>query len=310
MVLRGGGSDGGLEEERPWVKISERIVTDLIDSANRAMKEMELGTEREEIKLTFVARTGKVLFLGNSVDLETIKKAACAETDSRSQLHKLFYSSVPSAYRDDIQDLVVPKAGFEFDSDKEHYHVKVFDNCQPGSTLSCKCTVVKDNQELQLQKVELNQVRHLVADISCLPKDLDLRLMLCTKKILKNMDEEESDGINKLISSAIIDPDVKGGLRWPLGKEYVAGRFSIVGVWHTNYKAFKSGTAKLYLRHTDRFDHRTSVGEVYTEIMLKLTGISKHLREDNLEKGSLVELLEPTVELIWNHFLTNTHPMA
>lgn len=37
-------------------------------------------------------------------------------------------------------------------------------------------------------QVQLNQVRHLVEDISCLFKDLDLRLMLSTKRILKNLD--------------------------------------------------------------------------------------------------------------------------
>jgi len=37
-------------------------------------------------------------------------------------------------------------------------------------------------------QVEWNQVRHLVEDISCLFKGLDLRLMLCTKRILKTLD--------------------------------------------------------------------------------------------------------------------------
>jgi hypothetical protein len=37
-------------------------------------------------------------------------------------------------------------------------------------------------------QVEWNQVRHLVEDISCLFKGLDLRLMLCTKRILKTPD--------------------------------------------------------------------------------------------------------------------------
>jgi hypothetical protein len=39
-----------------------------------------------------------------------------------------------------------------------------------------------------MMQVELNQVRHLVEDISCLFKGLDLRLMLCKKRILKNLD--------------------------------------------------------------------------------------------------------------------------
>lgn len=90
--------------------------------------------------------------------------------------------------------------------------------------------------------------------------------------------DEENEGIDQLIKSAVLDPDVKGGLRWPLGKESVADRFSIVGGWHTKSRAFKSQTTRIKLRHADRFDHRTSTGEVSTEVTLKLTGISKHLR--------------------------------
>lgn len=34
-------------------------------------------------------------------------------------------------------------------------------------------------------QIELNAVRHLVADLACLNNDFDLRLMLSTKRILK-----------------------------------------------------------------------------------------------------------------------------
>jgi hypothetical protein len=39
-----------------------------------------------------------------------------------------------------------------------------------------------------LVQVELDPIRQLVEDISCLSQDLDLRLMLRTKRILKNLD--------------------------------------------------------------------------------------------------------------------------
>jgi len=61
----------------------------------------------------------------NSIDLESIRKAADAETDSRKQVRKSFYTNVSSAYMEDIQNLVVPKIGFDFESEKEHYLVKV-----------------------------------------------------------------------------------------------------------------------------------------------------------------------------------------
>ena len=85
------------------------------------------------------------------------------------------------------------------------------------------------------------------------------------------------NALKSLVSSAVIDPDVKGGLRWPLGKKSIGERFSIVGVWHTNYKAFRSETLRLKLRHADRFDHRSSTGEVSNEVTFKLIGMSRRL---------------------------------
>ncbi|XP_066320374.1 uncharacterized protein [Miscanthus floridulus] len=152
--------------------------------------------------------------------------------------------------------------------------------------------------------VELNQVRHLVEDISCLFEGLDLRLMLCKKRILKNLDSEVKNAVKSLVSAAIIDPNVKGGIRWPLGKESIGERFSIVGVWHTNYNAFRNETMRLKLRHADRFDHRSSTGEVSNEVTFKLTAISRKLEEegDPLE-NSVKEMLESAVQMVWDNAL-------
>ena len=90
------------------------------------------------------------------------------------------------------------------------------------------------------------------------------------------------NAIQSLVSSAILDPDVKGGLRWPLGKESIGDRFRLVGVWHTNYKAFRNKALRFKLRHADRFDHRSSTGEVSDEVSFKLTGISRRLQVSRL----------------------------
>lgn len=261
----------------------------------------------ELVKLSLVARVGKVLFQcqpGESpVSLDTLRQAAKAGEDgSKSQLHKLFYTNVPIECIDAMEQSMVRRMGLEFDSSKEHYHVKVFDKHRSDSTMSCKCTMGEDGK-LAIHKVELNQVRHLLEDISCLFKDLDLRLALCRKRILKNFDSEVENAIKSLVSAAIIDPDVKGGLRWPLGKESVGERFSIVGVWHTNYKAFRNETMRLKLRHADRFDHRSSSGEVADEVTFKLTGMSRKLEDGDLEENSLKEMLESAVQTVWDNAL-------
>uniref|UniRef100_A0A0A9D6F3 DUF7903 domain-containing protein n=1 Tax=Arundo donax TaxID=35708 RepID=A0A0A9D6F3_ARUDO len=183
---------------------------------------------------------------------------------------------MPSECLDYMEQSGVKRMGLEFDSSKEHYHLKVFDKHRSDPTIWCKCTVQEDGS-LSIHKVELNQVRHLVEDISCLFKDLDLRLMLCTIRILKNVDTKVESAIKSLVSSAIIDPNVKGGLRWPLGKDSIGERFSIAGVWHTNYRAFRNETLRLKLRHADRFDHQSSTGEVANEVNFKLIGMSHRL---------------------------------
>ncbi|KAG1370097.1 CTP synthase [Cocos nucifera] len=245
VLTVGADPPAGSADERPWVSIAERIEPDLLACAQSARN--EIASESEEIKLAFVARFGKIMFHGDpSVCLNSIRNTAVAKLDARNQVHKSFYTNVPSEYMEEIQRFVVPMIGFEFEAAKEHYHVKVFDKCRPDSTISCKCTTKKGG-ELEIYK------------------------------------DEESDGLGKLITSAIIDPDVKGGLRWPLGKEFVDERFNIVGVWHTKYKAYKYQTLKLKLRHADRFDYRTSVGEVADEVSLKLLGLSKRLRVSSFD---------------------------
>ncbi|XP_031382823.1 uncharacterized protein LOC116196985 isoform X3 [Punica granatum] len=101
----------------------------------------------------------------------------------------------------------------------------------------------------------------MVADISCLSKYLDLRLMLSTKTIITALSEDETVGIGELIGSAVLDPNVKGGLRWPLGKASSGDRFQVIGVWHTNSRAYASPAFRLKVRNADRFDFKTSAGE-------------------------------------------------
>ncbi|KAF8689510.1 hypothetical protein HU200_041838 [Digitaria exilis] len=300
----GQGSSG--TTEAAVAAIAERFLPDLLAAAERA-KAGYVTKEEELVKLSLVAKVGKVLFQsqpgGSPVSIETLRQAAKAGEDgTKSQLHKSFYTNVPSECLEDMEQSMVKRMALEFDASKEHYHVKVFDKHQSDSAMSCKCTVEEDGS-LAIHKVEWNQVRHVVEDISCLFKDLDLRLMLCTKRILKTLDAEVENALKSLVSSAVIDPDVKGGLRWPLGKESIGERFSIVGVWHTNYKAFRNETLRLKLRHADRFDHRSSTGEVSNEVTFKLIGMSRGLEDVDPEETSLKEMLESAVQMVWDNAL-------
>ncbi|CAM0876892.1 unnamed protein product [Alopecurus aequalis] len=285
--------------------IAERFLPQLLAAADRARATTRDVPKEEALKLSLVARVGKVLFQpgGSPVSLDSLRDAAKAgEEGSRSLVRKSFYTSVPTECFEDMERSAVKVMGLEFDSSKEHYHVKIFDKRQSDSTMSCKCTVQEDGK-LAVHKVEVNQIRQLVEDISCLSKDLDLRLMLRTKRFLTNIDPEVENAIQCLVSAAILDPNVKGGLRWPLGKESIGKRFSIVGAWRTNYKAFRNKTLRFKLRHADRFDHRSSTGEVSNEVSFKLTGISNRLQDGNQEADNVKEMLESAVRMIWDSAL-------
>ncbi|XP_075644125.1 uncharacterized protein LOC142615274 [Castanea sativa] len=123
------------------------------------------------------------------------------------------------------------------------------------------------------------------------------------EKDLYHVQDDEMQSIRSLINSAILDQDVKGGLRWPLGKASSGGRYCVVGVWHTIAKDYKSSSLSLKVRHADRYDFRTSIGEATREINLKLKNIVSLLQEQEVEVSSVAEMLKDHLKLIWDHFL-------
>lgn len=286
----------------PWVFVVETVKQDLLRSFLQVKENMEF-CEFEEVKPTLVARFGRILFHGNrSFTLESISGKSVPESTLK-QLKKSFYTNVPTLYMEYITNEVVPKIGFVLEGEQELYHVKLSDKMRPDSTLSCKCTVMKDSKKLELCKVELNQVRHMVADMSCLGKNLDLRLMVRTKRILVALKDEEIENIKSLIGSATLDSEVKGGLRWPLGKQSSGDQYTVVGVWHTNGKTFKNSLMRLKVRYADRFDFRSSAGEVTREVILKMPGIIPKLPEQTFKTDIAMEMLKENLKLIWEYFL-------
>jgi len=69
---------------------------------------------------------------GSPVSLDTLRQAAKAGEDgSKSQLRKACYTNVPSECQDDMERSMVKRMGLDFDSSKEHYHVKVWSSNAP-----------------------------------------------------------------------------------------------------------------------------------------------------------------------------------
>lgn len=285
--------------ENPWLFAAENVMQDLLSAFQRVQNEVE-DDKLEEVKPTLVARFGQILFHGGQSTLPE---------SSLRRLKRSFYTNVSASYMEYIVNEAVPKLTFDFEEEKEIYHIKLSDNMKPDSTISCKCTLAKDREKLEFYKIEWNQVRHLVVDMSCLDKNLDLRLMLCTKRIIKTLTDNEIKCIKSLIGSAIVDPEVKGGLRWPLGTDSSGGRYAVVGVWHVNAKAFRNSSIRLKVRHADRFDFRTSSGEVSREVAIKMKGIVSHLsnslnmQEQTKHDDLFYEMLSSSLKLIWENCL-------
>jgi len=97
--------------------------------------------------------------------------------------------------------------------------------------------------------------------------------------LYESMQDEEMNSLRDLINSAVLDSDMKGGLRWPLGEEASScGRYSVIGVWHTVTKAYKSSSFRLKARDADGYDFKTGTGETLREIYLKLKRIVSEIQ--------------------------------
>ncbi|XP_054817021.1 uncharacterized protein LOC129316635 [Prosopis cineraria] len=286
--------------------IAENVLQDLLSSFENVRSQMQVPPS-EEVKPTLVARFGKVLFHGRPFAAQEAMQKGFAAGIKLGHLKRSFYTNIPTLYMEKLTSEDSPKIGFDFEEEKDVFHVKLSDANRPDATISCKCRVIEEHKRLQMYKIELNQVRHMVTDVSSLSKNLDLRLMLCSKRILTALRDDEMQCIQDLIHSAILDPNVKGGLRWTLGKTSSGDRFSVVGVWHTITKAYRTPSLRLKVRHADRFDFRISTGETASEAYLKLKGIVSESQVEKVDISLISKMLEQELRLIWDHFLNCVH---
>ncbi|XP_030520814.1 uncharacterized protein LOC115734257 [Rhodamnia argentea] len=294
--------------KKPWEHIAETVMQDLVSSFEVVRSEIK-GPSFVRIKPMLVARFGKNLFRGTP----PFPVEACGDIvteNSLKQRKKLFYTNLPSSFVEDVTQRIITEIGLSFEDEKDRYIVLLSDKSRPDVTITCKCNVIKADQRLELYKVELNPVRRLVVDVSCLNKDLDMRLMLFNKRILTAIDENAKNSISDLITSAVLDSNVKGGLRWPLGKASSGDRYSVVGMWHTISKRYKNSSMKLEARHADRFEFGNSHGEVTEEVELYLKGIISELHGQSVGTDSISDMLKDAVKMMWEHFLSCGYPVV
>ncbi|CAN6575354.1 unnamed protein product [Malus baccata var. baccata] len=306
LINTGLDNEGGEVEwnlpRSPWEYITENVLEDLLSAFKHMRNEMK-SARPKEVSPTLVARVGKVLFRRSpSINMESIRKNY--GTEILQQWRRLFYINTPVSYKGKIVNEVVPKIGVDFEEEEDTYELQLSDSTSPESTLFCRCRVMKEHGKLQLCEIKLKPVRNMVMDISCTTKNLDLRLMLCTEKLVTDLTNDEMQSITDLINSAILDPDLKGGLRWPPGKESSGDKYTVVRVCHGMGSTYRNSSLGLKVKHYDRFDLRTLTGEASWGISLMLENVVSKLQEENVEASTISEILKGDMQLIWDNFLS------
>ncbi|CAI9090946.1 OLC1v1025844C1 [Oldenlandia corymbosa var. corymbosa] len=287
------GGEGRVLLEDPWRFAAENLKDDFLSAIQKVKDEIR-DNDSKQVKPALVARFGRVIFRG------------APRTFSERNLGQLkgsFHTNVSPSFVEHVIKDVIPKLETVVELEKEKYVVQLSDNLEPDSTLGCTCTLSKDGKSLQLYKIQWNQVRHLVADMSCLGKRVDLRLMLYSKITTPALTDDEMKCIQLVIGSAIVDPEVKGGLRWPLGTNSSGGRYTVVSAWHTHVKSFKTSSIRLKVQDADRFDFGSSLGEVSREVTLRLYDIISNSQELPTQDERLIEMLKSNFKLIWDCIL-------
>uniref|UniRef100_M1BVV5 DUF7903 domain-containing protein n=1 Tax=Solanum tuberosum TaxID=4113 RepID=M1BVV5_SOLTU len=138
--------------------------------------EME-EADMAQVKPSVVARFGKILFHGNSSICEESQETTPLSEANVRKMTRKFYANSPAAFTDYIEHRVVEKLELEYVKGKELYNIRLSDRLRPNSFVTCKCTVAKDYNKIELYK------------------------------------DEQINGIKDLIGSAVLDSEVQGGLR-------------------------------------------------------------------------------------------------
>ncbi|KAJ4891908.1 Uncharacterized protein Rs2_31656 [Raphanus sativus] len=187
------------------------------------------------------------------------------EVEDEQNSRRIFSTDVPTSFVQNINSKAIPSHGFCIEGAKEKYIVKI---SGPNRIISCKCTVKEDGR----------------LNVSCIDKNLDMRLMLTGKRKINTLTENELSNIQGLLSSAIVDLNVKGRLRWPLGTTFDDG-----------YKILEG------LRlETDGFSERDKTGEIAKGVTLVLKEMNTKLQEQNIERGCVLEMLRGVLGTIWD----------
>ncbi|VVB11443.1 unnamed protein product [Arabis nemorensis] len=242
------------------------------------MTAMDEGNHRV---LRLVASFGKNLFYGRQAG----PSAECSRTKST----KVFFADLPTSYIQHIKSKVIPSHEFCIQEEKERYIVNVSHYTRPNETIQCKC-ILKEDGRLSMYK----------ANVSCIDKNLDMRVMLTAKRKMTTLTEKEISNMKGLPDSATVDPNVKGGIRWPLGKSSSGDGYRVFEACHVKSTVYRNQTLRLRVRKIGRFNERIGTGEIKREVALMRKDMNTKLQEQNIERGCVMEMLKDSLGTLWD----------
>ncbi|XP_062084266.1 uncharacterized protein LOC133790602 isoform X2 [Humulus lupulus] len=291
---------------RPWEYIAENVLQELLSYFEDWRSEME----SEDIKsmATVMVVFGKVLFFRPSISQESVAKKLLT-VDELKSLKKSFHSDIPNSYVEYITREGASKSGLEFEKEKEVYHVYFGDSREPDDFF-CKCRVLKEDKKLQMYKIRPCNRGYMLNLISCLETNLDMILDVVTKETKTDLTDDDMKIVRDLIDSAIVDSNVQGGLRWPLGKTVFGDKFCVGLVLHTTRKVYKNSSLKLNINDIDLYDFESSKGQARRDVAMCLKGLSSELLKQEVDASVISEMLKNELRVLWDNFLCCNHMLV
>ncbi|KAM6577239.1 hypothetical protein CsatB_029076 [Cannabis sativa] len=287
---------------RPWEYIAENVLKDLHPWFEEFKRKMEASDQNhEKMTPTIITRIGKVLFRRwqRSDYKQKCVTRICLSEESLRPRRASYYTDILDSYVDYLENNGALNSGLEFEEEKQVFRVYFVDVTQPDVNMWCKCRVLEDGK-LNPYKIKSLYSRHMLRDISCLEKNLDMRLELFVKRTQTNFLDDDFESLKRLINSAVVNTKVKGGLTWPKGKAFLGEKFCVGDVWRIRRKRYKNQTLTLKIKDVDR---SSGNNEATREVVIMLKEVVSELMKQDADTNLIREMLKNDLKVIWDNIL-------
>ncbi|XP_024539625.1 uncharacterized protein LOC112349424 [Selaginella moellendorffii] len=263
----------------------ESLSLDVMTATRRGPESLAASSVHDSRgKLKMVLRLGTIVFRKDTQQVQSFSPAYLEEESSR--LRRTFHTAITPELFHQFEHLALQQEAVEVIT-CERYHFRVKNIDRPRYLVRCVCERAHESEHsLVLKKLKLDPLRHLVSDYLCVGRKTDLRIAVYSETLLTDVPDEERAAYEALASAAVIDDTVKGGLRWPLGRDSFAKRFSVCNVEHRRVTIIRGKETQWKFMVANRAEMEASAGRVTYELNLRAIDwegnedlASSHLRD-------------------------------